>query len=278
VPRVPAAAFGLALGAAAVHALWNLLIARTGDPQAATGVAMAASVVALAPVALVLGGLPARALPYIAASAALELVYFGLLATAYRVGELSVTYPLARGGAPVLLVAAAAAFGLGGDVTAIQVGGVALAVAGILAVRGARSPGGALEVGLSLAVAACIAGYTLVDRAGVRDADPVTYLWLVLALATPPYVAAIRLARGRGALARELTGAAVLAGVAMFAAYALALAALKLAGAAEVGAVRETSVVIATALAAIVVRERISAARWAGALAVTAGIAVIALG
>lgn len=131
-----------------------------------------------------------------------------------------------------MLLVVAAAFGLGGDVAALQVAGVALAVAGILAVRGARSPGGALEVGLSLAVAACIAGYTLVDRAGVQDADPITYLWLVLALATPP----------------------------------------------DLGAVRETSVVIATALAAIVLRERVSPARWAGAVVVTAGIALIALG
>jgi uncharacterized membrane protein len=69
-----------------------------------------------------------------------------------------------------------------------------------------------------------------------------------------------------------------LAGVAIFAAYVLALAALKLASAASVGAVRETSVVIVTAFAAVVLHERVTAVRWTGAAAVTAGIVLIALG
>jgi drug/metabolite transporter (DMT)-like permease len=64
----------------------------------------------------------------------------------------------------------------------------------------------------------------------------------------------------------------------MFGAYALALAALRLAPAASVAAVRESSVVMATAVLAITGRERIRPERLAGAVAVVAGIALISLG
>jgi drug/metabolite transporter (DMT)-like permease len=275
---VPVAALGLALGAAVVHAFWNLLLARADDAQAATAVALTVAVVVTAPIALVLGDLPGSALPYAAASAVLELAYFALLATAYRVGELSVTYPLARGLAPVLLVLAGAVAGIGGSVGAVQIGGVVLVGAGIMAVRGLRARGGGLELALAAGVACCIAGYTLVDRTGVRDADPVTYLWVVLAIATPPYVLGMGRLRGRAALRAEASPTMAIAGIAIFAAYVLALAALKLASAAAVGAVRETSVVIVTAFAAVVLHERVTAARWAGAAAVTVGIVLIALG
>jgi drug/metabolite transporter (DMT)-like permease len=278
VPAVPASALGLALSAAVVHALWNLLLARARDPQAAAAVATAVGVALWAPVALIVGHVSTGVLPYVPVSAALELLYFVLLAGAYRVGELSVTYPLARGLAPVLLVLAAAA-GLGGDVAALQVAGIALVAGGVVAVRGGGGRGGWREVALAGGVAVCIAGYTLVDRAALRHgAEPIAYLWLVMALVAPPYLAAMWRARGATALRAQLGLSTVVAGVAIFGAYALVLGALKLASAAAVGAVRETSVVLVTAFAALVLHESVSRRRWAGALAVTAGIVLIALG
>jgi uncharacterized membrane protein len=69
----------------------------------------------------------------------------------------------------------------------------------------------------------------------------------------------------------------VTAGISTFVAYAFVLAALELAPAASVAAVRETSVVIATALAAVVLRERVGPARLAGAVLVVVGVALLAL-
>jgi len=62
----------------------------------------------------------------------------------------------------------------------------------------------------------------------------------------------------------------------MFGAYALVLAALQRASAASVAAVRETSVVIATALAAVVLKEKVRPPRLAGAILVVAGVALLA--
>jgi uncharacterized membrane protein len=78
-------------------------------------------------------------------------------------------------------------------------------------------------------------------------------------------------------VARAVSPATVVIGASSAAAYLLVLLALRLASAPSVAAVRETSVVIATALAALVLRERVSGPRIAGAVLVTAGVAVLAL-
>jgi drug/metabolite transporter (DMT)-like permease len=83
--------------------------------------------------------------------------------------------------------------------------------------------------------------------------------------------------RGVPALRAQLTATTVVAAVASFGAYALVLAALRLAPAPEVAAVRETSVVIAAVFAGAFLRERVGPGRFAGAVAVAAGVALIAL-
>ena len=75
---------------------------------------------------------------------------------------------------------------------------------------------------------------------------------------------------------RELGPATIAAGLASFGAYALALAALELASAASVAAVRETSVLFAVALGAFVLRERVTSVRAVGAVLVVAGVALVA--
>jgi drug/metabolite transporter (DMT)-like permease len=272
-------AFALTLVSAFVHAGWNLALARARDVEAATAVVLLLALVVWAPPAALLGGVSSAAAPYIAASAVLELAYFALLAAAYRRAELSVVYPVARGAAPVLLVVAAA-FGIGGAVGAAQVAGVLLIAGGIVVVRGlgGDSPARPRDLALATAVGACIAGYTLVDREGVRHAAPVPYLWLVLAGPAVVYATAMRRAKGGAALRAELTPGAGLAAVGILGAFALVLAALRQAPAAAVGAVRETSVVIAVAAAGLLLGEQVGSRRLAGAAVVVAGIACVALG
>ena len=104
VVAMPVDAFLLALGAAALHAGWNILVARAEDVRAATTVALCLSVVLFAPVAVAHLGVDAAAIPWIVLSAALELAYFLLLTTAYRDSDVSLVYPIARGVAPVLVL------------------------------------------------------------------------------------------------------------------------------------------------------------------------------
>jgi drug/metabolite transporter (DMT)-like permease len=264
------------LCSAGLHAFWNWLVADARDSHAIAAVAMCAGALAFAPVAVLTWDVDAAAWPYIAASAALELAYFGLLATAYERADLTFVYPIARGAAPVLVLVVSVA-ALGAAVSLGEAAGVLGVTAGVLLVRGVGGTAARGGLVLALGVAACIAAYTLVDDEGIRHAAALGYFEAVFVIAAPIYVLAVAATRGPAALRAAATPRAVIAGVAMFAAYAIALAALEIAEAAPVAALRETSVVMATAAAALFAREHVPPLRLAGAVVVVAGIAAIAL-
>jgi drug/metabolite transporter (DMT)-like permease len=274
---VPTGALLLALGAAVVHAGWNLLLAGADDTRIAAAVQQIASIVIWAPLGVGLWRIEPAAIPYLLGAGTLQLLYFALLAAAYAEGELSVVYPLARGGAPVL-VALIAALGAGGAISLPQAAGVLAIAAGIVAVRGVRGPWRGRDTLLAAAVAVCIAGYTVLDRYGVRHANPLTYVWLELIPAVVVYGGVMAKRRGGAAMRAAVTTRTVLAGVGGIGSYVMVLAALRLTSAASVAAVRETSVVIAVALASVVLGERVGRGRLAGAIVVAAGTALVAAG
>jgi drug/metabolite transporter (DMT)-like permease len=273
---MPPEALALVLGAAVLHALWNLLVAGATDPQAATALMLLIGTAAFAPVAAATWDVEWRAAPYVVGSAALELVYFALLAVAYARSELSLVYPIARGLAPVIVLVLSVTF-LSAAVSTMSVVGIALVAAGVLLVRGLRGRADPRGFVLGVLIAACIAGYTLVDKEGLRYAGPVAYIEIVSLGFGPVYAAVIAARRGVAALRSEFRPRIVIAGLATVGAYALVLAALDRAPAAPVAAVRESSVLLATALAAVTLRERVGPARLIGAAAVVAGIVLIGL-
>ena len=260
----------LALGAATLHAVWNLILRGTRDAQAATAVSVVAFVVVLAPFAAATWHVEAAAWKYAAPSGALELVYVALLAGAYRRFDLSLVYPIARGLAPVATLVLAVAI-VSASPSVGEIAGVVVVSVGVLLVRGARGSRGAA---LGLLIAGVIGGYTLIDRYGIRHANAFSYGLLIMlgpAAIYPPFVG---LPRVRAAISPR----SVLIGVLSAGAYLLVLLALRRASAPAVSAVRETGVVIAAALAALVLRERVGPARFAGAVLVAAGIALLAVG
>jgi drug/metabolite transporter (DMT)-like permease len=273
---MPLSALGLALAAAFVHALWNLILARERDPEAATAVALVTSVLVFAPVAVVLWDVDSRVWPFVAATSLLQLLYFALLGTAYRRADLSFVYPIARGLAPVLVLVAGVLI-VSQSASGSQVAGVMVIASGVLLVRGPTGHADPADGALAVGIAGCIAAYTLVDKHGVEYASPIVYLELGMVPAAVGYLVGFRLLAGPVRLRRQGLLAPAVAGVLGFVAYALVLAAIERASAASVAAVRETSVVIATALAAPVLRERVSRWRLTGAVLVAAGIALLVL-
>jgi hypothetical protein len=232
-------AVGLALLAALLHATWNTLLARVPRGHDTTAVALAIGLLAWTPLALARWRVSADVWVYVAASAAFELAYFAALNLAYVRTPAHTTYPIARGLAPVLLLAATA---VGTRTTAMD--GLAIAVAStgiLLSSRGATDRKAAVY---ALPVAVCIAGYTFVDSRGLRYADSATYLWLVMIPVVLVLLAA-RLIAGHGAMLRaELRLTTMAVGVSVFSAYGLVLAALALVTTAQVpavAAIRESS-------------------------------------
>jgi drug/metabolite transporter (DMT)-like permease len=265
----------LALAAAFVHAGWNLLLSGSEDTHSATAVALVTGAIVFAPVAAITWRLDASAWPYIAASSSLELLYLVLLATAYALAAMGFVYPIARGSAPVIVLIAGALLSAGRPSAAAALG-VVLVAFGIVLVRGVRADHKPRDLALALAIGACIAGYTLVDKHGISHANPLAYLQVVFSIAAVAYFAGAWRARGLPAIRAAVTPSSLLAGVGFFGSYALTLAALRLAPAASVAAVRESSVVIAAALI-VTGREPAGRGRLAGATLVAAGVALISL-
>ena len=197
-------------------------------------------------------------------SAALELAYFALLAAVYARADYSFAYPVARGSAPVLVLLICV-IALGAPVSLAAAVGVLAVTGGVLLVRG---------VGSAAADAASLVARARRRRlhrrlhARRRPRHPPRRRDPVLRarprrLRAIPYAAAIVGPRGTAALGPPSTGARAAAGVGMVAAYLLVLAALERAEAAPVAALRETSVVMAAAGAAIAGREKVPPARLA---------------
>ena len=272
---MPAAAFAFALAAAVLHAGWNVLVGGARDVRAMTTVTLALAVLLFAPVAVATWSVERAALPWIAASAVLELVYFWLLVTAYAQSDVSLVYPISRGGAPVLVLLVSSLVGT--EVGLWQGVGVAFVGVGVMLVRGRLDRADRRGLLLALAIAATIAGYTLVDKEGIRHAAPIPYLELVLVPVTVAITASELASRRVGALRVCLGWQSVGAALATFGAYTLILAALDRAPAAAVAAVRESGVLIAVCLSAIVLHERVTTARAAGAVLVVAGVSLVAL-
>jgi uncharacterized membrane protein len=275
---VSGTALALVLSAAALHAGWNLALAASDDPEsAAAALQLFAPLLFVVP-AVLLWRVEGAAVPYVVASAVLHFLYFGGLAAAYARADMSVVYPISRGLGPVIVLVFGAV-ALGTATSGEQVAGVAMIALGVVLVRGIGGDVHSRDRLLALGVAGTIGAYTLVDAHGVQHANPVAYLELSLAGSALLYAPLAWRLRGGDALRAELRRprSAVMA-AASFGAYGLVLAALQLAPAAAVAAVRESSVVIAALLAKPLLDEAIGLRRVVGAVAVAGGVALLALG
>jgi drug/metabolite transporter (DMT)-like permease len=270
------------LCAAAIHAGWNAMIKRGGDPLFETTL-IHAWVAAPAAVAILLLPLPGpQAALCLAGSTAVHCVYYHGLAGAYRSGDLSFAYPIMRGSAPLLTALCA---GLLLDEWPAVAGwiGIAAVCAGVLAIGLASAPGAdprarRRSLGWALLTAATIVAYTVIDSIGARSAPSAWSYVAWLAAIEGPVMFAIVLARhGRPLLAHaRVRGLAPMGiGIASMGAYAIALWAMTRAPVALVAALRETSVLFALLFASWLLGERVGPLRWAGAASIVVGIVAI---
>lgn len=282
-----ALAVGMALAAAAFHGTWNVLIKVSGDPivtfrRVTMMTAVVATVTLLAAwVAFGRARLDPAAVGFSLLSSLLETAYLWLLSTAYRRGDLSAVYPIARGSAPLLSVLVGLLI-LGERLTSPQLVGVGLLLVGILAVTLSQATGRATVPALLTGVA--IAAYTSIDRVGVRLSTPWLYGWLLFTLMALELPLSLWIASVRGWYrpppdAPDPTWRqATLIGAFMWAGYFLVLWALSIAPLAVVAPVRETAVVAVAVWGVWRLRERQrSAMKLSGAVATLAGVALLAL-
>ena len=265
-----------------MHAGWNLLAKRGHDGLVAMALIKAPNMVMAAAI-LAYMGLPAAASwPWLLASTVVNSLYFYFLINAYRVGDLSLAYPVSRGMAPLLVLLLS--LGLAGEVPSLTAAtGVLLICLGIfvLAARRGASRQHNLTLAWATGVGLCIASYTVTDGIGARaSGNPIAYV-AVLNICTGIGLVSVAAWKRGPALAQALRTDwlnGVVGGALMLGAYTIVVYALTKAPMAQVAALREASVIFAAILGAIFLREPFGGRRIAASAAVAAGIAILALG
>jgi drug/metabolite transporter (DMT)-like permease len=265
------------LGAAVLHATWNVLVKAGADKELETiNIAVGSGLVAL--VAALFLPAPARASwPWVAGSAAVHILYFVFLAGAYRWGELSYTYPVMRGGGP-MIVALVGALVLGEVLPLHQTLGVLLVCIGILGFASGRHDRRA--TGFALANAVVIAAYTLIDGQGARASGaPASYtMWFFTANGAVILIYGL-LRRGVevGRYWRMHWLRAFIGGSCAVGAYGIALWAMTRAPIAVVAVLRETAVIFGAFIAYFVLKEKLTRRRLAATGAVMLGLVALKL-
>lgn len=281
-------------GAALAHAAWNIAMKRAGTSGtpfiAAT---LLVGVVALAPFGIVsLANEPAPqngalVVVLVVGSAALQLAYFLLLQRGYRLADVGVVYPVARGVGPLLSVIAAIVL-LGERPGPIALSGALLVVTGVVVIGLAGARQASLDVGrrargirYGAAVGMVIAAYTLWDAAAVTLAGlaPVGYYWasMVVQLLVLGAIA-LRTPATAVETVRAHPIAAVVVGVLSPLAYIAVLYAYQLAPVAIVAPAREVSVVLIALAGWMLFREPYPVRRILGSIVVLGGVALLAGG
>ncbi len=287
---MPLAATALVLVAALLHATWNAAVKGSGDPLRATARAVWLGTAAATPLAAALWlaqgrpGLGGSAWPIAATSAAFEVAYWVSLGVAYRGGDLSTVYPVARGSA-ALLGALLGLVVLGERLSPPQLTGVAFLLAGTLA---AVIPGAARRsLRPALAIGGLIAAYTFLDRLGARTGPAWLYGWLIFAGGSAMLAVVLGLAPRSIVGPRPAGGSPgdpgwwrpLGSGILMIAGYTLVLTALAIAPLAGVAPLRESATVLAAGWGVLRMGEREGAAwRLAGAASIALGAILLAVG
>lgn len=271
--------FEIVLVAAVLHASWNAIV-KAGKNTVLTMVLVTASAALWAVVLLpVLPSPSPESWPYIALSAALQIVYFALVARIYRIADMSQTYPIMRGAAP-LIVALAGTLFLDETLSSPAWLGVCIICSGILIML--WSGGQKSREGLILALlnALVISGYTLVDGIGVRlSAAPASYtLWifLITGASIVCWATLTQWSQTRDYLRLNWHLGAV-GGLGTLVSYGLALYAMTQAPVAVVAALRETSILFSAVISWLILKEHITVVRCVSVCVIAIGAITLRL-
>ncbi|WP_084478479.1 DMT family transporter [Nocardia jejuensis] len=281
-PRVPAVVLIVTLIAACGHAVWNAIAHWVPDKLVSITLVNAGGSLCAIPLVLWAAPPDTRSWIYLGASVILHIAYNVLLMASYRLGDLSQTYPLARGTSPlVVTVAAALLFSetpRGGQIAGVLLISIGLACLVFWGQR--KNPSRPSAIGAAVVTGVMIAAYTTVDGIGVRESGSVLgYIgWLMLleGLAVPLYA----LGRRRGRLWSDLRPVwhiGLIGGVLSFVAYGLILWAQTRGALADIAALRESSIIVGALIGTFVFGERFGTARVAATVAVVAGIGTLYL-
>lgn len=270
----------LALGAAVLHAAWNLAVKQSGDRWLALwGLFASAGLIGLpySIVATATGDLDAGAWGWSIASGIVHSVYIARLARTYEVADFSVTYPIARGGGALFAAIGGVLF-LDDHLSALSIAGVLVVVTGLVLLSGHVDWA---HVWPALIVAFLIGSYTVIDSQGSRTTTGSAYAMSIFvtggALVTLHGIATRRWPQMKSSV-RDSWRQYFMTGLASLITYWMVLLAVRRAPVGYVTALRESSVVFATFLGWRVLREHSGLRRIASSLVIVTGLIVLVIG
>lgn len=272
------AVVGAALVSAFLHAAWNAGVRASADPEGAMASQVVASGLAALPFLLLFPLPGAAAWPWLAASAACNLLTMLALVAGYaHGGDFGVVYPLARAASP-LLVALFARVLVGERLGPIGGAGVATISVGVALFAAGRGPHRPAALAFALAAGLCSAGYAVCDAQGGRLSPSVAGYGMTASALNAALFAAVHLLRGRGPLRvalRTHPGMATVGAAAAVLSYLLILWVWSQTRIAVGAALRDTSIVFAAVIAVVVLKEPPTRTRLAGVAVVAAGAALL---
>ncbi|APA88402.1 DMT family transporter [Paraburkholderia sprentiae WSM5005] len=269
----------LVLFSALLHATWNAFLHLSEDRVWLLGM-MAMPYIVVSAIGVLVLPLPAPAAwPYIVASAVLEWGYLLALIRAYRSGDFSQIYPIARGLSPMLVFVGALVFAAE-VLEPLAALGVALVSCGIVSLafrRGMRFSGE--SVPFALLTGLFIATYSVVDGVGARVAgNGLSYImWVYLIWNIPQFMLAWYWRGGAKGLfiGRALVVKGIASGLLALGAYCLIIEAYRYLPIAMVSALRELSSIFAVLIGWIFMGEKLTARRIVACALVTLGAVLI---
>jgi drug/metabolite transporter (DMT)-like permease len=282
-------ALALILAAAVIHATWNLINKQASGHATFTWLVAVLSALLYAPAAIAIieifeMEIGLVAIGMMAGSAALHSFYFLLLNQAYRVGDLSLVYPLARGTGPLLSCIAAILI-LGERPSVMAMIGALLIIGGVVMLSGNLAKlserADRKAVLYALLTGLFIAGYTLWDKQAVSrfGIAPLVLDWganVGRALFLTPL--AVRYTDETIAEWREHKYEAVAIAVLIPLSYILVLTAMTFTPVSYVAPAREISILVGTAMGARLLAEGEAPRRLAAAGAMVLGVVGLAIG
>jgi drug/metabolite transporter (DMT)-like permease len=295
----------LILLSAFIHVSWNLVGKRNASSVAFFGLANLFGALMLLPVLLIYGRaafqIPSPVWVLLAATGFFEALYYTSLAKAYRHGEMSVAYPLARA-FPILFVAGMTGLlGRAERLSALGLVGMLLVFGGCVLLplenpaklhwRDYINP----AAGLAVLAAAGTAGYSLVDDQALRllrelpqtqlpafQAALIYSFWQAVSAVIFMLPVCLLDRSDRLELVQTLRTSLCSAfgmGVGIYAGYILVLTAMAFArDISYVVAFRQTSIPLGTLVGVLLLKERAYPLKFIGSLVIFAGLVLVGVG
>jgi len=217
----------------------------------------------------------------------IHILYEYLQASAFSKGDFTIVYPIARGTGPLAAMLMALVVFQERFTLWQWIGGIALSasIIGLALVnirRAKHLPNLNSAILTAIATGVMVAVYTMIDAYGIREAvNPFTFIvwFFTLGGIGFPLIAAARWRKlsVKPALP-DIALRGFFGGILAFMSFGSVMLAMRLGSVGEAAALRETSIIFATAIGVLIFHEKIDPARLALIVCIAAGAILVELG